>query len=1241
LRYIISRRSLLILVISALLAACERRHSQQSRVSLSLPSTSQNKSLVSNLTSMDPTWGLSAPTDFSQVNCWMIAVAALDLNRGSCTNDSQATLMSPGIIAGPFPGGSMISLDVPKGPQRNIYLMGLRIASGELCIPGILSQPILSPPVIVGQVSTDLVNAEESVTINASFTNAQVVKDCSWTSFGYSVTTRLPKASIAVTTVPGGETGTVVLAVTLDEPPLQPVTIIWNSESGTAVAGQDFVASSGTASFAIGETLQSISVPLIDDASVEGTETFLVRLTSATGATLESASASASISDDDGASLSAPTLLSLTTPASSPGNVADPIVTVQGVAAGDTVTLYRDSGCATQVGIATSIGTSVDITAVSLSPDSYTFYARRTNGATSSTCSTANVTYLLDTSLPSVTISSAAPTYVNAPFSVTFTFSEPVMGFALGDIDLSNATVSSLNTSDNIIYTATVSPISQSSVSVSLSASVVNDAAGNGNSASTTLTRTFDNQGPTVTNVTSSDSNGTYNASQTVTIQIVFNEIVNLIGSLQITLNSGATVIYSSGSGSTVLNFVYTVQAGQNSSDLDYTSTGSLTIVSGTLRDDAENDANLSMAPPGSGGSLGANKNIVISAPLSLSVLPVHPTYGANWNDYVKYDEPNLKPYEQTDENCSASETGYYGEPNGCVHGGEMRKVVVTGFGSCTGLSITDSLGAFEWICDASSGMATFYSVKLKQGKGLRDLITSGGAWQNNSVTVLQSAMTIGTSSPTAWWSNSITALPINAGALSDLNASGTIYYANADTTSLGYKITAPKIAVVTLSSYKLQSTGVSTNNFNADDCYSGSVAAAQMICAGSVNHLWIEATVNGTNGTWPLVSGIRLNASKYSRIHGSAVFDLKNNSNNMAAYEIESCDLVMVDESIAKGVGKQGGMRLSGSKNIIRIFDVARNTDTTSSAQSLMVLTGSATYNRLQDIRLSYQQAGTTSFGLKILGSNNVVTGLTITNINANSGLAIQGVSNTIVVGATISGTGDAGILLDGTTAFSGTILSHITTTNNTWNGIYITGGLSTTYAHSIVMVNQDQAIQSPVGGSGSGNIYHDIVAANNAGGIAVNLAGSQASSFTGFLNVGPGAPTCGGGGLSGSCSGPLTSSFALALCRKGYDQRYDQFERRSWNCNIRDLSRLARLSKSFQGMGNRECCGLPLECSYWCLYHCNLSHLGLAHPEWRSHPQCQWQWIDHERYVHFWKRMSGVRRRQPNNHSEWQNLP
>ncbi|MBK7845840.1 MAG: hypothetical protein IPJ71_19565 [Bdellovibrionales bacterium] len=230
------------------------------------------------------------------------------------------------------------------------------------------------------------------------------------------------------------------------------------------------------------------------------------------------------------------------------------------------------------------------------------------------------------------------------------------------------------------------------------------------------------------------------------------------------------------------------------------------------------------------------------------------------------------------------------------------------------------------------------------------------------------------------------------------------------------------------------------------------------------------------------------------------------------------------------KALASKAECAFLGTKNIIRRFDVARNTDTTSSAQSLMVLTGSATYNRLQDIRLSYQQAGTTSFGLKILGSNNVVTGLTITNINANSGLAIQGVSNTIVVGATISGTGDAGSFSTEQLPTPARLESHHR--HQQYLEWHLYHGRTFQHLCSlIVMVNQDQAIQSPAGGSGSGNVYHDIIAANNAGGIAVNLSGSQASSFTGFLNVGPSGPTCGGGGLSGSCSSPLTSSFASAF--------------------------------------------------------------------------------------------------------------
>jgi uncharacterized repeat protein (TIGR02059 family) len=71
-------------------------------------------------------------------------------------------------------------------------------------------------------------------------------------------------------------------------------------------------------------------------------------------------------------------------------------------------------------------------------------------------------------------------------------------------------------------------------------------------------------------------------------------------------------VNYSSGSGSTVLVFNYTVQAGDTSSDLDYVATNSLALNGGTIKDAAGNNATLTLASPGASGSLGNSRAIVI-----------------------------------------------------------------------------------------------------------------------------------------------------------------------------------------------------------------------------------------------------------------------------------------------------------------------------------------------------------------------------------------------------------------------------------------------------------------------------------------------------------------------------------------------------------------------------------------------------------------------------------------------------
>jgi large repetitive protein len=121
------------------------------------------------------------------------------------------------------------------------------------------------------------------------------------------------------------------------------------------------------------------------------------------------------------------------------------------------------------------------------------------------------------------------------------------------------------------------------------------------------------NTTPVVTNVSSTTANGAYGVGASILIAVAFSSNVNVTGTPLLALNSGGTASYASGSGSSALNFAYTAAAGQNSSRLDYTSTSALTLNGGTIQDTGGDVANLTLPAPGAAGSLGANKNIVIS----------------------------------------------------------------------------------------------------------------------------------------------------------------------------------------------------------------------------------------------------------------------------------------------------------------------------------------------------------------------------------------------------------------------------------------------------------------------------------------------------------------------------------------------------------------------------------------------------------------------------------------------------
>lgn len=120
---------------------------------------------------------------------------------------------------------------------------------------------------------------------------------------------------------------------------------------------------------------------------------------------------------------------------------------------------------------------------------------------------------------------------------------------------------------------------------------------------------------PTITNVSSSPTNGTYKIGDVITINVQFDSAVNVTGTPTLTLETGATdrvLSYMFGSGTNTLSFSYTVQAGDISLDLDYASTSALSLNGGSIRDGANQAAVLTLAAPGAAGSLGANQALVI-----------------------------------------------------------------------------------------------------------------------------------------------------------------------------------------------------------------------------------------------------------------------------------------------------------------------------------------------------------------------------------------------------------------------------------------------------------------------------------------------------------------------------------------------------------------------------------------------------------------------------------------------------
>ncbi|MEZ5844293.1 MAG: Calx-beta domain-containing protein [Hyphomicrobiaceae bacterium] len=111
--------------------------------------------------------------------------------------------------------------------------------------------------------------------------------------------------TISDVTVTEGDSGTKVAAFTVTRSGGSGIfSVNYATANGTATAGSDYVAASGTLNFSTNQTTATINVTINGDTTSEGNETFFVNLSNATaGATISDSQGLGTITNDDGAAL--------------------------------------------------------------------------------------------------------------------------------------------------------------------------------------------------------------------------------------------------------------------------------------------------------------------------------------------------------------------------------------------------------------------------------------------------------------------------------------------------------------------------------------------------------------------------------------------------------------------------------------------------------------------------------------------------------------------------------------------------------------------------------------------------------------------------------------------------------------------------------------------------------------------------------------------------------------------------
>ncbi len=168
---------------------CTRDVGPKTTLKFSLPQTgslstsSTDKSLLLSNTA----WGLSDPASFSEINCYAVFVSAPGVSNGSCVRSDGSVAFSAMLMAGLYPAGATVELDVPSGAKRTLRLVGFKSSTAAACGLSIqaLSASQYSSPFEMGNTTVDLVpDVVNNVSLLASLTAAGKFHSCAGEKLG-------------------------------------------------------------------------------------------------------------------------------------------------------------------------------------------------------------------------------------------------------------------------------------------------------------------------------------------------------------------------------------------------------------------------------------------------------------------------------------------------------------------------------------------------------------------------------------------------------------------------------------------------------------------------------------------------------------------------------------------------------------------------------------------------------------------------------------------------------------------------------------------------------------------------------------------------------------------------------------------------------------------------------------------------------------------------------------------------